>query len=77
MGRRWFSLFTLVDLQPDLGDLVGVDVELVSDHPDGGGPASDFIRSAAVPLEHVLGPDHGLSPIGDIGVEPDASTQRR
>ena len=72
-GPDLFSGFTLVDLKSDLDDLVGVDVELVSNHPDNGGPTMDFIRASAVPLEHVLGPDHGLSPIGDSGVEPDAS----
>lgn len=58
-GPDVFSGFTLEDQRCDLEDLIGVDVELVSNHPNSRGLTMDSIRASAVQPEHVLGPGHG------------------
>jgi predicted nucleotidyltransferase len=44
-----FSLFSMVELESDLEDLLGVNVDVVSDHPRGGRALAEITRTA-VPL---------------------------
>ena len=53
-GPDTFSLFTLVDLTEDLEALLGVPVNLVSNHPVNQGWLMDQYRAAAVPLDDLL-----------------------
>ena len=53
-GPETFSLFTLIDLTDDLETLVGVPVNLVSNHPVNQGWLMDQYRATAVPLDNLL-----------------------
>lgn len=53
-GPDNFSLFTMVDLNDDLEALLGVPVDLVSNHPANQGRTMQAIRAAAIPLAEVL-----------------------
>ena len=53
-GPETFSLYTLVDLTADLEALLGVPVNLVSNHPVNQGWLMDQYRAAASPLDDLL-----------------------
>lgn len=53
-GPETFSLYTLVDLTGDLETLLGVPVNLVSNHPVNRGWLMDHYRATGVPLDDLL-----------------------
>ena len=60
-GPETFSLFTMIDLADDLEALLGVPVDLVSNHPDNQGRTMEAIRAAAIPLAEILARLHDMA----------------
>ena len=58
-GPDNFSAFTMIDLADDLEALLGVPVDLVSNHPANRGISKYSIRATAIPLSRVITPPTG------------------